>query len=131
MTLVEVLMAFAILVVGMIVIFAILNAGFRAHKRAINETEASLVAASVTSELRAEFFRGRTPRSDPPDAWHESSDYPRYKYRKVIVPLETARRGLDEAAADREFFVRVLVRWSELGENKSISVDTIMYCNRK
>ena len=131
MTLVEVMLAFAILIVGMVGIFAILNAGFRAHKRAIHETEAAQVAASVTAELRADFSRGHTPRSDPPDTWPASPDYPRYQYRKVIVPLEAGRKDVDDAAADREFFVRVLVRWSEIGENKSINVDTVMYCNRK
>jgi type II secretory pathway pseudopilin PulG len=131
MTLVEVMMAFAVLVVGLVGIFAILNAGFRAHKRAINETESTLLASSVASELRAEFFRGRVPPSDAPGGWHDSADYPRYQYRKLIIPLEAGRKGLDERAADREFFVRVIVRWAEQGENKSISVDTIMYCNRK
>lgn len=131
MTLVEVMMAFAILVVGLVGIFAILNAGFRAHKRAIKETESSLVASSVASELRDEFSHGKVPPSDVENAWHDSPDYPRYQYRKIVIPLEPARAGLDQRAANREFFVRVIVRWSEAGENKSISVDTIMYCNRK
>jgi len=131
MTLVEVMMAFAVLVVGLVGILAILNAGFRAHKRAINETESSLVASSVASELRADFFRGHVPSSDVAGAWHDCQDYPRYQYRKIIVPLEAKRAGIDERAADREFFVRVIVRWSESGEDKSISMDTIMYCNRK
>lgn len=131
MTLIEVMLAFAILVVGLCGIFAMLNAGVRAHKRAINETEASLLGSSIMSDLRAEFFRGQAAPSDPPGAWHDSTDYPRYQYRLTIVPLEVARQGLSPLAANREFFVRVQVRWSEAGENKDITLDTIMYCNRK
>ena len=131
MTLVEVMMAFAILVVGLVGIFAILHAGLRSHRRAVAETEGAIAASSLTSELRAEFSRGRVPPSDPKGAWHKVPDYPGYDYRKVIVPLEAARKGLDPTAADREYFVRVEVRWAERGENKSLSVDTIMYCNRK
>jgi len=131
MTLVEVMMAFAVLVVGLVGIFAILNAGFRAHNRATKETESTLVAASVASELRAEFSRGKVPPSDVAGAWHDSAEYPRYQYRKIIILLEAKRTGLDPVAGDREFFVRIIVRWSEKGEDKSISMDTIMYCNRK
>lgn len=131
MTLVEVMMAFAILVAGLVGIFAVLHAGFRSHRRAINETEAAILASSVMSELRAEFFRGQAPASDPPGTWRSSADYPNYRYRKVIILLETARKDLDPLAADREYFVRIEVRWAQEGENKSISVDTVMYCNRK
>jgi type II secretory pathway pseudopilin PulG len=131
MTLVEVMMAFAILITGLVGVFAILHAGFRSHRRAINETESVQVASSIVSELRADFFRAHVPPSDPQGAWHQSPDYPDYKYRKVIVPLESGRKGVNPTVADREYFVRVEVRWSDQGENKSISVDTVMYCNRK
>ena len=131
MTLVEVMMAFAILITGLVGIFAILHAGLRSHKRAVNETEASILAASLMSELRADFSRARRPPSDSATTWHQSADYPEYKYRTVIVPLEQARAGIDARAADREYFVRVEVRWAERGDNKSVSFDTIMYCNRK
>jgi type II secretory pathway pseudopilin PulG len=131
MTLVEVMIAFAILVVGLVGVFALINGGTRAHKRAINETESSLVASSVAAEMRAEFFRGRVPASDAANAWHDSPDYPRYQYRKLITPLDPGRKGADDPSANREYFVRIIVRWSEHGEDKSISMDTIMYNNRK
>ncbi|MCY3020602.1 MAG: hypothetical protein NTW87_16410 [Planctomycetota bacterium] len=131
MTLVEVMMAFAILVTGLIGIFAVLNAGFRSHKRAINETEAGILAASVIAELRSEFSRGHLPRSDPKGTYNPYASSPRYQYRQQIIPLEAARRGIDQKAADREYFVRVEVRWIEGGDNKGVSLDTIIYCNRK
>ena len=72
----------------------------RSHRRAIAETEGSVAASSIMSELRAEFFHGRVPASDAKGAWHKVPDYPGYDYRKAIVPLEAARKGLDPAAAD-------------------------------
>lgn len=130
MTLVEVMMAFAILVAGLVGVFAMVNAGIRSHRRAIRETEASLVASSVMDELRAEFFRGRTARSSTRGVFTDAPDYPGYKYCQTVIALESERKSTDPRAADREYFVRVEVRWGEQGENRSIVVDTIMYCNR-
>ena len=131
MTLVEVMISFAILVTGLVSIFAILNAGFRSHKRAINETESSMIADSVIAELRAEFARGSVPAGDRLGSYNEYPDLPSYRYARHIVPLEAARKNVDPVVADRSYFVRVVVKWSELGEDKSIAVDTVMFCNRK
>ena len=49
MTLIEVMISFAILVTGLINIFAILHAGFRSHKRAVNETESCGTAQNKTA----------------------------------------------------------------------------------
>jgi len=131
MTLIEVMISFAILVVGLVSIFAILNAGFRSHKRAVNETEASILADSLLSEMRSEFAHGTVPTSDRPGSFHENADFPLYKYSRQIVALEPARKGVNQVMADRSYFTRVEVRWSDQGDDKSISVDTVMFCNRK
>lgn len=131
MTLIEIMVAFAILVVGLVSIFAMLNAALRSHKRAMNETEAAIVAESVIADLRAEFQRGRIVRSDGKGMFEPSVDFPDYTVRKTIVPLEPARKGVAGAGGDREFFVRVEVRWSSQGDNKSINVDSILFCNEE
>jgi Tfp pilus assembly protein PilV len=131
MTLVEVMVSFAILIAGLVTIFAILNAAIRSHKRAVNETEAAIVAESIIAELRAEFFRGHVPRTDGPTTFNASTDYPVYSYNRNILAMEAPRSGVDRALADREYFVRVEVRWSDQGDNKSIKVDTVMFCNKK
>jgi len=130
MTLIEVMISFAILITGLVSIFAILNAGFRTHKRAINETEASILADSILSEMRSEFSNGHVPNHDHGN-FHESIDYPGYYYSRTVVLLEPTRRGQDQRAGDREYFVHVDVRWSEQGDDKSIGVDTVMFCNLK
>jgi len=131
MTLVEVMISFAILIAGLVSIFSILNAGFRSHKRAVNETEASFVAESVLAETRAQFARGEVPRPETKGVFVEHPDYPTYQYNRQIVSLEANRKGAVQAFVDREYFVRVEVRWLSEGDNKSISVDTVMFCNRR
>ncbi len=130
MTLVEVLLSFAILVVGLVSIFAVLNAGVRSHKRAINEMEAAQVAESIMAEMRADFSHGRVPHSDGPTIFHESKDYSGYSYSKNILALDPRQGRTEQRFSNQEYFVRLQVRWSDRGENKSISVDTIMFCNR-
>jgi len=131
MTLIEIMVAFAILVVGLVSIFAMLNAALRSHKRAMNETEAAIVAESVLADLRSEFQRGKIVKSDGKGMFEPSVDFPDYSVRKTIVPLEPARKGVAGAGGDREFFVRVEVRWSSQGDNKSVNVDSILFCNEE
>jgi Tfp pilus assembly protein PilV len=130
MTLVEVMISFAILVAGLVSIFAILNAGFRSHKRAVNETESSLVAESVLAEMRAQFAHGIVPKSDSKGVFVEHPDYPSYQVNRQVVSLEANRKGSVQAFVDREYFVHVEVRWLSEGDNKSINVDTVMFFNR-
>jgi prepilin-type N-terminal cleavage/methylation domain-containing protein len=128
MTLVEVLMAMAILVTGLVAVFALLNTGFNSHKRAIQETEAAMVAASELDELRAKFSRGILPESDAKGAFRPCADFPNHSVNRRIFPLNTAQ---NTGAADTEYFVRLEVRWKQRGDDKSTRVDTIMFLNRK
>jgi type II secretory pathway pseudopilin PulG len=130
MTLIEVMISFAILITGLVSVFAILNAGFRTHKRAINETDASILADSILADMRSEFSRGHIPRHDNKN-FSESVDYPGYYYCRTVLPIDPSRKGSDPRAGDREYFVHVDIRWSEQGDDKSIGVDTIMFCNLK
>jgi type II secretory pathway pseudopilin PulG len=131
MTLIEIMVAFGILVVGLVSIFAMLNAAMRSHKRAMNETEAAIVAESVLADLRSEFQRGRIVRSDGKGLFDISPDFPDYSVRKTIIPLEPARKGVAGVGGDREFFVRIEVRWSSEGDNKSVHVDSVLFCNEE
>ena len=129
MTLIEILMAFAILVAGLTGIFALLLTGMHSHQRAVNETDASILAASVLADTRGEFFNDKEVRTDGKDTFKPCKDNPMYSYNRTIIALDT-RKGA-EGIVDREYFVRVEVRWSERGENKSLNVDTIMFRDRK
>jgi Tfp pilus assembly protein PilV len=130
MTLIEVLISFAILVTGLVSIFAVLNAGFRAHNRAIREMEASGIAESVAEELRARFSSEELVRSDEAKIWHpypENSENPTYSYNVTVVPLVPRRNNVIQGAADREYFVRIKVKWMSQGDDQFIQIDTIMF----
>jgi prepilin-type N-terminal cleavage/methylation domain-containing protein len=130
MTLVEVLVALAILVTGLVAIFALLHTGVRSHQRAIHEMEASNVASAVMADMRAQFFRGEMVKSDPKNVFRPSEEFPGYEVNRQVIPLESSRRGgPSNPAAEREFFVRLEIRWSQRGDNKSIVVNTIMFRN--
>jgi len=130
MTLIEVLISFAILISGLVMIFAGLNVGFANHKRAVRETEASLAAESVLDQARAEFANGDLPHNDLHDIYHPCDDNPDFSYNCKVIALAPRRNGMVEGAADKEYFVRVTVRWSQQGEDKTVSCDTIMLRNK-
>ena len=126
MTLIEVLISFAILVTGLVSIFAVLNAGFRSHNRAIREMEASGIAESVADDLRAKFSSDELVRSDGDKLWHDFGET-NYKYNLTVVPLVPQRAGIIQGAANREYFVRIKVKWMSQGDDQFISLDTIMF----
>jgi type II secretory pathway pseudopilin PulG len=128
MTLIEVLLAMAILITGLVAIFSLLNTGFQSHKRAVQETEAAMVASSALDELRALFSRGVIPESDAKDKFRPSEDFPNYSTRREIYPVNTSQNS---SALDLEYFVRLEVRWKQRGDDKMTRVDTVMFLNRK
>ena len=119
MTLVELLIAFGILMTGLVCIFAMILAGTSSHRRAIKETEATMVASSIIADMRADLAKGLIPQSDG-STYIDVPDKPGYSCNRVIFSVDQ-RKG-----DDREFFVRVRVRWSEKGENQFIEFNTIM-----
>lgn len=123
MTLIELLMSFAILIGGLVCVFALLLAGTGAHKRAMKETEAGLIAASILADLRSEFARGdKIPAGEPNQKFITlENEYPHCRLNRAIIPLET-RSGLP-----REYYVRVRVAWTEKGDDKYVEYNTVMF----
>jgi Tfp pilus assembly protein PilV len=119
MTLVELLIAFAILITGMVCIFAMILAGTSSHRRAVKETEATMIASSAMAELRADLAKGIIPSSDG-ETYNDLPESPGYASNRVIFPIDP-RKG-----EDREFYVRVRVRWSEKGDNQFIEFNSLM-----
>ena len=129
MTLIELMMAFAILLTGLTVIFALVLGGTSSHRRAVKETEAALCGASVLADMRADLARGKMPAHGSGGAWTPSSDFPGCAYQWKIIQLAVTGAKQGGNAAPGEYFVRVKVRWSEKGDDKSIELNTIMYCS--
>jgi len=120
MTLVELLIAFAILITGLVCIFGMILAGTSSHRRAIKETEATMIASSVIADMRADLSKGLIPPSDS-NNFVEIPDNPGYAVNRVIFAIDQNK------GEDREFFVRVKVRWSEKGENQLVEFSTLMF----
>ena len=134
MTLLEVLIASAILVFGMVGILAMFNAAARTHSRAIRETNASMVGTSVMAELRGLFARGIVPDEIKPTKknWkltdlREHQDYPGYYYMTRIEDLNPKRSRRDKAVFGKDYFVEVHVYWDDRGDNKSVAFQTVMF----
>ncbi len=136
MTLIEVLIASAILVFGMVGIIAMFTAAARTHKRAVDETEASMVGSSVLAELRGLFSKGVIPNPTkvPPkkkdfdlDDFPAHKDFPRYHYAVRIKDLNPTRKLKDKAVFGKEYYVEVEVFWSSRGDNKSVKFQTVMF----
>ena len=127
MTLIELLVAFAILIGGLVCIFALLLSGAASHGGAIKETEATLIAGSELADLRAEFSRGTVPHSDG-QLFKDMDDHPGFQINRVVFAIDPAQHGEAVLASTaREFFVRVKVRWSEKGENQALEFKTVMF----
>ncbi len=109
MTLVEVLMAGAILAFGMVGILALLGTAHRSHRQAIHETTAVQLAQTVFAEYRSFFARGYTPPSDFKKV-HE--DYPDYKYDVKVTDLRLATSRVYPDYG-REFLIEVRVYYSD------------------
>lgn len=123
MTLIELLISIAILMGGMVCIFAFLLAGTSSHRRAIKETEATMIAASAMADLRGDFAAGVVAHSDG-ETYVEVKNKTGFKINRLIVSIDPAK------SEKREYFVRIRVRWSEKGDNQFIEFSSIM-CNGK
>jgi len=126
MTLIELLISFAILMAGMVCIVALLLAGTSSHRRAIKETEATMIAASALADLRGDFAIGVIPHSEG-STFADVKNKTGYTINRLILPIDPASPAKGE---NREYFVRVRVRWQEKGDNQFIEFNSIM-CNGK
>ena len=127
MTLIEVLIASSILVFGMVGVISIIAAGSRSHKRAVDETIATQVGASVMAELRGLFARGYQPPPLPVTKAREHDDYPGYRYAVILTDIKPRLAKLDSPLIGREFYVEVHVLWGPKDEPKVVIFRTVMF----
>ena len=124
MTLVEVLMAGAILAFGMVGILALLGTAHRSHRQAIHETTAVQISQTVFAEYRSLFARGAIPASQLKTV-HE--DYPDYKYDVKVIDMRMATSRMYPDYG-REFLIEVRVYWSDdFDPRKSAVFHTITF----
>jgi type II secretory pathway pseudopilin PulG len=134
MTLLEVLIATAILVFGVVAVLGVVMSAQSTHQRAIDETVAVQVAQSILAEWRMQMDRGldlpvsmEDPKKMDFDDMMRHADYPDYRY--VVRYTEISAPGKlksGEPPLGREYMVEVHVFWMRQGGPRSVSFHTVM-----
>jgi prepilin-type N-terminal cleavage/methylation domain-containing protein len=137
-TLIEVLVALAIMAVGSTAAIGLFTAATALHKRAVDQTSAALVASSAIDEVRGAMTLGystagleRMPAAaaaasgGAPVLIHRKNAvdpaYPGYAYDVLLTPLDAA----DPEEAD-SFHVEVRVRWRTAGPGRVTEMHSVV-----
>ncbi len=115
-TLIEVLVAFAILAVALVVLIQVFSSGLRNARIAENYTTATLYAESMLAAVGVE-----TPLA----ASETSGDFDeRFRWRLDVQPYEVPGSD-EEAAAGRAFQVVVTVSWGDEDDPRDVTLTTL------
>lgn len=134
-TLIEILMALSILLLGVVGVYAIFAVGLVNHKRAVDNTTAAVMAGSIFDDIAANydtyyFDRNRNGRPDLSedlnangvDDWFEPDGTGRFRYpipRRRGYRYEIRyERGID---VPQELFVTVKIFWEAQGSERAES----------
>ena len=116
-TLLEVIIALAILVIGLSAILPLFAVGTTSHKRGIDQTMVSFIAPHITARLQERLYEMNPPALKD----QVYADLGRvYKYDASFKPLDLADK--DRMA----FIVQVTVRWDENASLHSETFSTIL-----
>lgn len=114
-TLIEVLIAVAILSLGMMGVLAVFAAATESHRRAVDGAEAAMIATSLAAEARARF---REPGCLVPVTDAAVPQRPRYRYDIEYIPLD---------ADGDEVLMQIRVRWAERGRSAGLAFQTVLF----
>ena len=140
-TVLEVLIAFAILGVGFAAVTAVMGQGVISHRDAVDTTRAGMLAASVFDDLE---LRYRTAYRDGnedgiPDGWQDFSrngvedrfDALEGSPAALSLPkapgFDYSLRFLYSGYAPREVFVECIVRWNEQGAPQQLPFRRVVF----
>ncbi len=113
-TLVEVLVAVGIFMLGMLGILALYGSAARSGRLAADETNAALLAQTVVAELRSQVNAGHKITAV---IERSHDDFPRYKYSVEAVEL-------DEGSG--EYYVRIEIFWQRKSKVRAEKFNTIV-----
>jgi len=114
-TLVEVLVAMAILTTGMLSILALFASSVAIHREALDANHVERIVDDVVDALRAEAEAGRDPAGF---AERESALMPAYTVAAVVEPVGPPSGGA--------YLVRVTVSFARHGRNTSETVEAVI-----
>jgi type II secretory pathway pseudopilin PulG len=142
-TLAEILLAFSILLLGAVGVFALFGRGLVAHRRAVNNVNAANLAASVFEDIASNYdvyYRDRNGDGTPdifadadndgtPDCFNAApGERLRWPIPQRSGYTYTIRytRSLD-ARADRTLFVSVRVSWNVQGRDLAEEFSRVVF----
>lgn len=106
-TLIEIITALAIMVIGLLSILALFPVGFHASKRAADFTQVAIFAQEKMEEIKMKGFD--SAKDEKPE--DEGNTYGRFKREVVVVPNVDGNSNLKE--------ITVTVTWAERGQTRT------------
>jgi len=113
-TLIEILVALAILAFGMTAVLSLFIAGVRTYKRAMDQSTAAMLAESVLADLEEDLKGDFVP--DPVFA-QTRPHFPGYKYDLELKPLDVE---------NHEILVSLTIWWGEGKRRRTEVFQTIL-----
>ena len=115
-TLMEVIVAMAILTTGMLSILALFASAVAIHREALDANHVERIVDDVLAGMRAEAESGQDPEGFPP---RESTIFPAYTVSAAVEPLPAD-------AASNAFLVRVTVGFVRNGRETSETIEAVV-----
>lgn len=115
-TLLEVLIAIVVLVLGVLAVLPLFAVATSSQKRGIDHTRASLLAQRIAAELHPNVTNPRNLKDQSC-----GSDYPEYRYDAEYAPVDS------NDPFKSAYVLRVRIRWTETDLDKSETFETIVH----
>lgn len=143
-TLLEILMAFTVLLLGVVGVYAVFSVGLISHKRAVDNTTSATLAGSLFDDISANYDvwyydrnRNGVPdlsedrNSNNMDDWFElqSGGRPRYPIPYALGYTYKIRYERSPTI-DQELFVTIQVFWRQQGEAKAATFQRSIFLKR-
>ena len=143
-TLLEILMSFTILLLGVVGVYAVFSVGLVAHKRAVDNTNASNLAGSLFDDIAANYdvwyydrnFNGvpdlaEDRNNNQVDDWFEVQGNGRLRYPIPTLNGYTYKVKYERSdIVDQELFVTVQVFWRQQGDAKAATFQRSIFLKR-
>jgi Tfp pilus assembly protein PilV len=115
LTLLEIIVALAIMIIGIASVFALFAAATAIHKRAVDQTNAAIIAQKVLSELDRRLTTG-VDVTELQKTGAALPEFPNYTYDLRLAPLDKTQD---------EFYVDLIVCWKTKGRARELKFSTI------
>jgi len=120
-TLLEVLVAIMVFVLGIAAVLPLFAVAGASHKRAIDQAHVSWIAPRIAAKIQ-EGLTSSNPKDVKNQGWEEYGQA--YVYDATFTPLSMGRQG--GAAGDVAFMLTVEVRWKELPQLRVEKFETVV-----